>query len=115
VRPTEVVVAEACPGSMRRLADQAWPFHCRASPAWSTAVQNEVVGQETPVKLPVLEYGFGVVQLAPSHWEIPPDTETQNVEETHEIDETDPQSPLVPCHDPPSKAKAFPSESTDAQ
>ena len=53
-------------------------------------------------------YGLGIAHCSPFHWEMPPDTETQKVAETQEIDETDPQSPLVPCHDWPSEAKAFP-------
>ena len=39
----------------------------------------------------------------------------QNVEETQEIPDTDPQSPLVAFHAPESKAKAFPCASMLAQ
>lgn len=47
---------------------------------------------------------------------MPPDTETQNEDDTQLIDETEPQSPLVPCHDrPPSDEKAYPSASTAAE
>jgi hypothetical protein len=35
--------------------------------------------------------------------------------ETQEMDDTEPQSPLVACHAWPVNAKALPSESTDAQ
>ena len=115
VRPTLSTVPAAGAASMRWAADHAWPFHCRTSPVWSTAVQNEVDGHETPLNEEVLVYGLGIAHCSPFHWEMPPDTETQKVAETQEIDETDPQSPLVPCHDWPSEAKAFPSESTDAR
>jgi hypothetical protein len=115
VRPTLSTVADAGAGSMRCAADHAWPFHWRTSPVWSTAVQNEIDGHETPLNEEVLVYGLGIAHCSPFHWEMPPDTETQKDAETQEIDETDPQSPLVPCHDWPSEAKAFPSESTDAQ
>lgn len=43
-----MAVVGAGPGSIRTGADQVTPFHCRAPPEASTAVQNEVVGQETP-------------------------------------------------------------------
>ncbi len=43
-----MVVVGAGPGSIRAGADQVCPFHCSAPPEASTAVQNEVVGQETP-------------------------------------------------------------------
>ncbi len=115
VRATPLLVVDAGPGSTRTLADHAWPFHWKASPAWSTAVQKEADGQETPEKLDVLVYGSGVVHWSPFHSEIPPDTEMQNDAETQEMDETEPQAPLVPRHACPSKANAFPSESTDAQ
>jgi hypothetical protein len=46
---------------------------------------------------------------------MPPETDMQNDGLTQEIAETDPQSPLVPLHEPPLKAKAFPSASTAAQ
>ena len=39
----------------------------------------------------------------------------QKVADTHEMADTDPQSPAVPRHDWPSKAKASPSASTAAQ
>jgi hypothetical protein len=78
-------------------------------------VQNDVEGQDTPEKLEVLEYGFGVDHWSPFHWEMPPDTDTQNEAETQEMDDTDPQSPLVPRHDCPSKANAVPAASTEAQ
>jgi hypothetical protein len=59
--------------------------------------------------------GSGIDHWAPFHWEIPPDTDMQKDAETQEMDDTDPQSPLVACHERPAKAKALPSESTDAQ
>jgi hypothetical protein len=78
-------------------------------------VQNEAEGHDTPVKSEVLVYGFGIDHCWPFHCEMPPDTDMQNEDETHEMDDTDPQSPLVPRHDCPSKAKAVPEASTEAQ
>ena len=109
------VVAESGTGSMCAAADHACPFHWRASPAWSTAVQNVATGHDTPVKLAVPEWGSGTDHACPFHCEMPPETDMQNEEETQEIAETDPQSPLVPVHDPPSEAKASPDASTAAQ
>lgn len=102
-------------GSIEVRADQARPFHWSAPPDWSTAVQNEVVGQDTPAKEEGSPKDAGCDQLSPFHCEMPPEVDMQSDEEAHEMADTDPQSPLVPVHDPPLKAKAFPSASTVAQ
>ncbi len=73
------------------------------------------LGQDTPVNELVLPYGLGWVQELPFHMESPPDTETQNVLETHEIADVEPQSPLVRLHTPRLYPQAFPSASTAAQ
>jgi len=96
-------------------AVHVWPFHWTAWPPWSTAVQKLVVGHDTPAREDVVPNELGWVQDWPSHCERPPEEDMQNAEETQEMEETDPQSPLVPCHDWPSNAKAFPSASTAAQ
>ena len=45
--------------------------------------------------------GVGLVHGAPFHCEMPPEVDMQNDEETQEMADTDPQSPLVPAHEPP--------------
>ena len=82
-------------------ADQAWPFHMRAWPSSSTAMQKEVVGQDTSVKEVGTPYVWGVVHEPPSQIDNPPDEETQNVGLTQEMAVTAPQSPLVPPQPPP--------------
>ncbi len=79
------------------------------------AAQNDAVAHETSVNGALLPLGSGIVQLEPSHCESPPDTDMQSTEETHEMAETDPQSPLVRVHVVPLREKAFPSASTAAQ
>lgn len=98
---TPRVTVGAGPGSIRTGADQVVPFHSRASPPPVTAMQNVSDTQETPVKGEVLPDGSGTVHCPPSHWESPPEAETQNVDETHDMAETEPQSPLVRVHDEP--------------
>lgn len=78
-------------------------------------MQNDGVAHETPVNGALLPSGSGIDQLSPSHWESPPDADMQNIEETQEMADTDPQSPLVRFHKVPLKANAFPSASTAAQ
>ena len=115
MRVTPTAVADTGPGSIRTGVDHVDPFHSRASPEASTAAQNDVVGQETPANDDEVPKGLGCVHCSPFHWEMPPETDMQNEAVTQEIADTDPQSPLVPCHEPPAKAKAFPSASTAAQ
>lgn len=109
------VVNEVCPGSMRDWPDQVRPFHRSAPPESSTAVQNEVVGQETPANEEEFPKESGMLHCSPFHCEIPPDDDMQNDGVTHEMADTDPQSPLVAFQAFPLKAKAFPSASTAAQ
>jgi len=78
-------------------------------------MQNDALGHDTPVREEAVPNWAGWVQDDPFHWEMPPEVDMQNDDETHEMDDTDPQSPLVPCHPCPSVAKAFPSASTAAQ
>ncbi len=110
-----IVVADACPGSMRDGPDQVRPFHRSDPPESSTAVQNVVVGQETSANEDESPNELGMVHCSPFHSEIPPDVDMQNEGVTHEMADTDPQSPLVPVQAFPLKAKAFPSASTAAQ
>ena len=78
-------------------------------------MQNEAVGHETPANEDGSPKESGMVHWPPFHCEIPPEVDMQNEDETQEMDDTDPQSPLVPDHDPPLNAKALPSASTAAQ
>jgi hypothetical protein len=112
---TPIVVAVACPGSIWIGPDHDRPFHTKDPPDSSTAVQNEAVGHETPAKEDGSEKESGMVHREPFHCEMPPEADTQNDDETHEMADTDPQSPLVPDHVPPLYAKAFPWASTAAQ
>ena len=115
VGATPMVVVGAGPGSIRAGADQAVPFQSRASPPPLTAMQNDVVTHEIPVKGALLPSGSGIVQLSPFHCERPPDADMQNTEDTHVMADTDPQSPLVRVQDEPLREKALPSASTAAQ
>lgn len=78
-------------------------------------MQNDALGHDTPLRDDVVPYWLGMVHDWPFHCEIPPEADMQNDEDTHEIDDTDPQSPLVPCHPWPSNPKASPCASTAAQ
>ena len=81
----------------------------------STAVQNAALGHETPVSEEVAPKLFGELHAAPLHSEMPPEADTQKLEETHEIADTDPQSPAVRCQVCPLNSKEFPTPSTAAQ
>ena len=91
----------ACPGSMWIGPDQERPFQRKDPPDSSTAVQNEAVGHETPAKEEESEKESGMVHCEPSHCEMPPEADMQNEDETQEMADTDPQSPLVATHEPP--------------
>jgi len=82
----------AAEGSISVGADHE-PVNVRAWPTASTAIQNDVAGQDTPVKLAVAPCWSGCVHVEPSNAEIPPDTEIQKVASTQEIPEMPPQSP----------------------
>ncbi len=115
VRYGPIDVVEAAPGSTRTGADQLDPFQTSTPPVWLAATQNDAVAHVTDVKADDEPSGWGVVHEEPFHWEIPPETDTQNDDETQAIWATDPQSPLVWCHPWPDVAKANPSASTAAQ
>lgn len=87
-------------GSIGTGAENVWPFHWSAYPVSSTAVQKLAEGQDTPVKEEVVPKGSGLVQRTPSQRAIPPEAAIQKVALTQEIDEAEPQAPIVPCHCP---------------
>jgi hypothetical protein len=78
-------------------------------------VQKVVDGQETPTNDDSTPLLAGIVHDEPFHWDSPPEADMQNDAVTQEMDETEPQSPLVACQADPCMAKAFPSASTAAQ